>query len=372
MTLAERLRRLAPALLAGFVFLSAAALVYVLTSLPTATLADSRAQPWEAARLETLTIGLEPGDLGPDSPVISLSGPIGKDVSVWFSKGAYGQATRSDLTALGLTDALAIPPRGWVSHAGGSGRAAVEVSLEPKPGGRPRLSARPTGHDGSADLVLIAHDASLVVRLEASLDPAAPDPEIVGPDGSVPLRMTGEGGFPLVVTVPAEAPVTIRLPEDSLAGAEFRMGRIADEGQAAAFTATALRIESRQGGERLAACGAPRGAISWTSTRVAMDGCQPLLSLVDLDVTGKGLTVEVNGRAFLAVDGEAKALPLQKVTENPVLAVALGGAYSALGGWAWRMIAKSRAAGPPRGRGRPGPRNPRRRTLRQASPQDDG
>lgn len=365
MTVADRLRDLGPRLLAGFVFLSAAGLVFVLTSLPTATLVDSRVQPWEAARLETVTIGLDPKDLGPDNPVISLTGPVGKDLSVWFGKARYGDATRVDLTALGLAETLAIPPRGWVTHEGGSGRAGVEISLTPTSRAQPRLSARPTGHDGSADLVLIAHDAEMVVRLEASLDPAAPDPEIVGPDKTVPLRMTGDGGFPLVIVVPAEAPVTIRLPEESLSGAEFRMGRIADEGQAAAFTATALRIDSSRGGERLAACGAPRGAIAWTSRRVAIDRCKPVLGLVDLDVTGRGLSLEVNGRGYLAVDGEAKALPLQKVTENPVLSLALGGAYTALGGWAWRMIMRKRAAPPKRASGRSGDR----RRGKKGSPQ---
>lgn len=326
-------------------FLSAAWLIFVLTNLPVATRAES-VGPWKAARGEALTFGLAGSEVGRGRPVISLNGPPGKDVSVWFERAGFGAETRNDLTALGLGDTAGLSPAGWVSHAGGSGRAAVDVSLEPT-GPRPALSLTPTGHGAVAEVVLRARDARMVLRLEASLDPAAPEPELFGPNRSWEVRMAGHGGFPVEVVVPPGAYAVLRLPEASVGAAEFRMGGVAGPGQPALLRASTLDVQAPGEGERLRACGARRGAISWTSTGVGLDNCQPTLRLVDLKLARDGVALEVNGLGFVAQDGEAEVLPLQKITDNPLLSAVLGGIYAAIGAWSWRTLMRRRKAPAP-------------------------
>jgi hypothetical protein len=338
------LREWGPKALAVLAFLSAAYLVFVLTNLPVATRVET-AGTWKAARGEALTIGLDPRDLGAGRPVVSLNGPPGKDVSVWFDRALFGPETKRDLTGLGFGDTAALSPAGWVSHAGGTGRAAVGVSLEPT-GPRPALTLTPTGHGAVAEVVLRARDARMILRLEASLDPAAPEPELFGPGRAWEVRMTGAGGFPVEVVVPPGAYAVLRLPEASVGAADFRMGQVASPDRPALLRAATLDVQAPEEGERLAACGARRGAISWTSTTVRLDGCLATLRVVDLKLARDGVAVEVNGRAFVAEDGEAAVLPLQKITDNPLLSMVLGGAYAGLAAWAGRTLMRKRPPPP--------------------------
>jgi len=339
------LRNWAPRALAVLAFLSAAYLIFVLTNLPVATRAEE-VGPWKAARGEALTLGLARTDTGAGRPIVSLNGPPGKDVSVWFDQAVFGAETRGDLTAMGLGDTAALAPAGWVSHAGGTGRAAVSVSLEAT-GPRPALSLTPTGHGAVAEVVMRARDARMLLRLEASLDPAAPDPELFGPNRAWEVRMTGAGGFPVEVVVPAGAYAVLRLPEASVGAAEFRMGGVAGPGQPAILRVGALDVQAPGEGERLRACGARRGAISWTSTEVRLDDCRPTLRVVDLKLARDGVAVEVNGLGFVAEDGEAAVLPLQKITDNPLLSIVLGSLYAGIAAWSYRTLTRKRTAPPP-------------------------
>jgi hypothetical protein len=331
--------------LAVLVFLSAAYLVFVLTNLPVATRVEA-VGPWKAARGEVLTLGLAAAEVGHGKPVISLNGPPGKDVGVWFEQAAFSPETRGDLVALGMGDTASLSPAGWVSHAGGSGRAAVAVGLEPT-GPRPALSLTPTGHGAVAEVVLRARDARMILRLEASLDPAAPDPELFGPNRAWEVRMTGQGGFPVEVAVPPGAYAVLRMPDASVDAAEFRMGGVASPGQPALLRARSLDVEAPGEGERLAACGARRGAISWASTRVGLHNCQPTLRLVDLELARDGVALEVNGLGFVAEDGEAAVLPLQKITDNPLISIVLGGLYAGIAAWSYRTLMRRRNAQAP-------------------------
>jgi hypothetical protein len=337
----------APRIAAVLAFLSAAYLVFVLTNLPVATRVETIGA-WRAARGEALTIGLTATDLGAGRPVVSVNGPPGQDVSVWFDRAAFGEETRRDLTMLGFADTAALSPAGWISHAGGTGRAGVGVSLEPT-GPRPALTLTPTGHGAVAEVVLRARDARLRLRLEASLDPAAPPPELIGPGRAWEMTMQGVGGFPIEVVVPPGAYAVLRLPQAAVGAADFRMGVAAGPDRPAVLRAETLAVQAPEDGERLRACGAPRGAIAWTSTNVPQTGCRPSLRIVDLGLGRDGVSVEVNGRGYVAKDGEAAVLPLQKVTDNPLISIVLGGAYAAVAAWAGRTLMKKRAPTGPSG-----------------------
>jgi hypothetical protein len=340
MSLPPLVRDWAPRVLAVLVFLSAAYLIFVLTNLPVATRVEA-VSTWKAMRGEALTVGLAPGTPGPGRPVLSLNGPPGKDVSVWFDRARFGEETRRDLAALGFADIAAQSPAGWVSHAGGSGRAAVGVSLEPA-GPRPALTLTPTGHGAVAEVVLRARDARMILRLEASLDPAAPEPELFGPNRAWEVRMSGAGGFPVEVVVPPGAYAVLRLPEASVGAADFRMGEATAPDRPALLRAATLDVQVPDEGKRLEACGATPGAIAWTTTHVPEAGCRSTLRVVDLKLARDGVAVEVNGLGFVAEDGEAAVLPLQKITDNPLISMVLGAAYAGLAAWAGRMLMRKR------------------------------
>jgi hypothetical protein len=108
--------------------------------------------------------------------------------------------------------------------------------------------------------------------------------------------------------------------------------------------AATLDVEVPEEGARLQACGARRGAIAWTTTRVPEAGCRPSLRLVDLRLARDGVAVEANGLGFVAQDGEAAVLPLQKITDNPLISILLGGAYAGVAAWAGRTVMRRRAA----------------------------
>lgn len=338
------LRDWAPRIAAILAFVSLAYIVFVLTNLPVAARVDA-VGPWRAARGEGLTIGLPAADLGPGRSVVSVNGPPGQDVSVWMDRAAFGEETKSDLRAMGLADTAALSPAGWISHAGGSGRAGIAVSLEPT-GPDPALTLTPTGHGAVAEVVLRARDARMRLRLEASLDPAAAPPELVGANRAWEVTMEGAGGFPVEVVVPSDAYAVLRMPQASVGGADFRMGTSTAPDRPALLRAATLAVQAPEEGERLRACGAARRAISWTSTRVPKDGCRPALRIVDLRLSNDGVAVEVNGMGFVARDGEAVVLPLKKVTDNPLVSIVLGGIYAGVAAWVGRTVMHKRTPAP--------------------------
>lgn len=341
MTLPPLVRDWGPRALAVLVFLSAAYLIFVLTNLPVATRVET-AGTWKAMRGETLTVGLPRDALGARRPVLSLNGPPGKDVGVSLDRAQFGAETRRDLTALGFGDIAGRSPAGWVSHAGGNGRAAVTVSLEPT-GPDPALNLTPTGHGSVAEVVLRARDARMVLRLEASLDPAAPEPELFGADRAWEVRMSGAGGFPVEVVTPPGAYAVLRLPEGAIGAADFRPGEAGAPDRPAVLRAATLDVQVPDEGARLQACGAARGAIAWTTTDVPDRGCRPTLRIVDLKLARDGVAVEVNGLGFVAEDGEAAVLPVQKITDNPLISIVIGGAYAGIAAWAGRLLMRKRA-----------------------------
>ena len=69
--------------------------------MPLSTRADA-VDGWKAARTERLTLAIPASELGADKPVVTLNGPPGKDVSLWFDKAVFGAQTRSDLADLGV------------------------------------------------------------------------------------------------------------------------------------------------------------------------------------------------------------------------------------------------------------------------------
>ena len=107
--------------------------------------------------------------------------------------------------------------------------------------------------------------------------------------------------------------------------------------------AATLDVQVPDEGRRLEACGAARGAIAWTTTDVPDTGCRPALRIVDLKLARDGVAVEVNGLGFVAEDGEAAVLPLQKITDNPLISIVIGSAYAGLAAWAGRLVMRKRA-----------------------------
>jgi hypothetical protein len=71
-------------------------------------------------------------------------------------------------------------------------------------------------------------------------------------------------------------------------------------------------------------------------------GCRSTLRVVDLKLARDGVAVEVNGLGFVAEDGEAAVLPLQKITDNPLISMVLGAAYAGLAAGAGRMLMRKR------------------------------
>jgi hypothetical protein len=349
-TAAARLRAWAPRVLAPLVAAAVAGALYVLTNLPYATRSESsEVAPWKAARGEMVTFGFQPQDLKADSPVLSMQGAAGRGLNVTFTRAAFGPDTQTDLRITNHADLAERSPSAWASYPGGDARQGLAFGLTPT-GAHPRLAIKPSGDGQTAQMTLIARDASLNLRLEAALDAAAQPPEMIGPNGAWRLQLQGgDGGFPIDVVVPPDQPVVVNLPEDSLPATSIRLGAIAETGDPALLYARSLAIRGLDDRiDRLRACGAREKAVSWTSTKVGLDSCLATLRLVDLTLANDGVTVEVNGRAFVARDGEALVLPLQKISENPLVSAAVGGASTWLVVWAWQALTRRQPKQPPR------------------------
>ena len=53
--------------------------------------------------------------------------------------------------------------------------------------------------------------------------------------------------------------------------------------------------------------------------------------------------MEVNGLGLVAEDGEAAVLPAQKITDNPLISILIGGACGGIAAWAGRLWMRKRA-----------------------------
>jgi hypothetical protein len=320
-------------------FLAAALALFALANLPVSRPVEDL-PGWTVAAGDELTLAApRPG------PLLRFEGPAGKGVSLSFARAAPTAQTTAALQAYGVEAAGKAPLR-WVTHDGGGSAARIAVDLQPA-GAHPALVVEVTDSERVAELTFRAIDARLRVSMVApKVDDETPNAEVFAGEGEA-FELGGGGAFPLEVEVPTGAAFTLRYAQAAAGGATFRWGVRPDPTRRLSILEIAgVRLRRSGVQDRLFACGAPEGAVSWTTLQVTRIACRPTLRMHGLDLSGGSARLDVRGPGFAAVKGKPEALSWKVFTDNPLISGVLGAITAGILAWTLRTVLAKPAPGP--------------------------
>lgn len=324
------IRRAAERRLAALaVFVLAAGLQLWLMSVP---IANPIATPLASSVGETMTLsGLLPEDI-----LLHHQGIGGIDMR--FERASLAPVTAMLFRQLGLAVSADAGPISWITSTGVAGDSVLTIA-------RGEASASPltlhlhTTQAATRDVVQIELDADapLKVTVGASL--------VAGTQGAHKILQLGDqaieldGGLPLILGVPANAPVRAVLPL-ARAGDSLRLA-LADSG-ATTGVAAGMPVRSvtvRGADDRLAAivCGARPDQLLWRGSGMLAEGRCPdggSLSLEALELATGRIEAALKGSGWVWRDNESASVTLyERVTANPAVAALLMLIDALLAGW---------------------------------------
>lgn len=300
--------------------LAAAWLLFQLANLPKASSAiedeDLLVKPGEK-----LSLVLAPNGQAASS-ILAFRGVPGRWIRVDVSSATIDAPPPAELVMAGAPTSASPAPLGWSLDGRGRSHALVEVGLASL-GPHPVLRLWPGDAWDLSTLTFEAQDAVLKVGMHGEATGAADDPTAHLTIGAYPLDLAG--GAPIPIPVTAQPGAQLKVSYAAPASPKFQIGG----GQTGPSTSTGLSVtrlvvQRPNGDERIDACGAEKGLIngvSWTVRNVRNISCVPgKLVVVRFAPDDKGLTLDVNGVAFTAVDGVAQTLSLKWIEENKIVA----------------------------------------------------